>query len=406
VEGAGVDLAWLSERIWGQHGSTPALRRARRSGADEVAERYIVVPSPARARYLLPEDRRGAWSCLIDGRATRSPAAVRRRVLVGAAARIGLAGVLWRHRLEVSLGPDHDPSLREYLAELTDGPVVLAVSVRPVGPYRTPVVVAARPGGGVVAYVKLATDPLTASNVETEASRLSALADDRDVIRVPQVLAVTRWRGFPVLVTAPMPGDLARYDPRTGAPPAEVSARVAGAGEHGVASLASGPILRGLRRRLAAAGAQAPSELSEGLDGLLEALEAVGELPLAHGLWHGDWSPWNLARRGDELWAWDWEFSRPDVPVGLDLPHFHLQQAFIAEGRSLASSVERAHGAAAPALASLGHDEERRSVIRASHVAEIVLRALEASAVGVRPNQRVTDEGPAVLRQERRRLEA
>jgi Phosphotransferase enzyme family len=402
VHAVGAELVWLTERLWGQPGSFATLGDPP-AGA-RVTERYVVVPSARRPRYLLPEDRRASWAALTAGRATRAPRTARRRTLAGAAIRGGVGGAVWRDRLTVSVSPGHDRSFREEIAEALGVPVRMAISVRPATPFRTPVVTAVG-ADVVVAYAKVATDVLTATNVRTEAAVLSGLAGDGGDLRVPRVLAELGWRGHPVLLTEPMPSDLRRYDPRTGAPPAELTARVATAGEHGTAPLASGPVAGELRRRLGAAGGALP-ELAAGLGDLLSGLEAVGERPLAHGLWHGDWSPWNMAWRGSELWVWDWEFARSHVPLGLDLPHFHFQQFFIAEGRGLEAALERAHRAAAPALAALGHDDDARPLVRAAHAAEVALRALEAAALGVAPNPRVTNEGPDALRAERARLGA
>lgn len=401
VHAAGAELVWLTERLWGQPGSSATLGDA--PAGSRVAERYVVVPSARRPRYLLPEDRRASWAALTAGRATRAPRAARRRVLAGAAMRSGVGGALWRDRLTVAVEPGHDRSFREEIIEALGVSVTMAISVRPARPYRTPVVTAVGVDGDVAAYAKLATDALTGTNVRTEAFVVSRLGSDGGDLRVPPVLAELEWRGHPVLLTSPMPSDLRRYDPRTGAPAAEVTARVARAGEHGAAPLASGPVVGELRRRLGAAGGALP-ELAAGIAVLISGLEAVGARPLAHGLWHGDWSPWNMARRGSELWVWDWEFARRHVPLGLDLPHFHFQQAFIAEGRGLEAALERAHRAAAPALTSLGHDDDARLLVRAVHVAEITLRALEAAALGVEPNPRVTKEGPGALRAELVRL--
>ncbi len=59
--------------------------------------------------------------------------------------------------------------------------------------------------------------------------------------------------------------------------------------------------------------------------------------------WHGDWVPWNLARCHLGLVAWDWEYSEPGAPVGLDEVHGAYQQARVAEGRSIAEALRAAH---------------------------------------------------------------
>ena len=60
----------------------------------------------------------------------------------------------------------------------------------------------------------------------------------------------------------------------------------------------------------------------------MDGVEAVhGGRERAWARWHGDWVPWNLARSGRGLVAWDWEYSEPGAPVGLDELHCIYQVA-------------------------------------------------------------------------------
>jgi hypothetical protein len=50
--------------------------------------------------------------------------------------------------------------------------------------------------------------------------------------------------------------------------------------------------------------------------------EIAGDLELVPGAWHGDWTPWNMARRRGLLQLWDWERFELGVPEGLDRCHY------------------------------------------------------------------------------------
>ena len=61
-------------------------------------------------------------------------------------------------------------------------------------------------------------------------------------------------------------------------------------------------------------------------------LERYGDTRIAVGSWHGDWTPWNMARRGPRVLVWDWERFETGVPVGLDWWHHQVQTATRARG--------------------------------------------------------------------------
>jgi hypothetical protein len=151
------------------------------------------------------------------------------------------------------------------------------------------------------------------------------------------------------------------------------------------------PIGGRLRSRLRAATDGAPS--------VGDLLDAIGSRAAAipAGAWHGDLSPWNLGWVGARLWAWDWEYCRTDVPVGLDLPHFAFQRAFIGAREPLADAFAHARATTAEALSRLGYAPEDRATINAVHVAEIAIRYQEAAAIGVAPNPRFVEGEDAAV---------
>jgi hypothetical protein len=393
---ANDDLRWIADVLWGGlEGISVTLGEATRG---RVVERYAVVPSAARPRLLLPLDRRAAWAIATDAPATRSPRAAFERRVAGVAARAGFAPFRDRLSVVAADGADALATLASRLGAALGGPVSLGVNVRPPGPYRKPVVAVAGAGGRVLAYAKVGWNEPTTANVEAEAQVLRAAADaGPDAgFSAPQLLGDLRWRDRPVLATRPLDRGLRRYDARTGAPAVAITRHVAALFGTGEAPYGDGPVASRLRRRAAA--------LPEGhawlppLTSVLDALQTRADIRLPFGGWHGDWSPWNLALGADRLWIWDWEYARADVPLGLDVAHFHLQVAFVRERRSLRASFERAHAAAAAAFGRLELDASARSLVRGIHVVEVALRAAEAEALGAVSNRRVAGEIVPALR--------
>ena len=101
-------------------------------------------------------------------------------------------------------------------------------------------------------------------------------------------------------------------------------------------------------------------------------------MPLKFGAWHGDLVPWNLARHGSRLYAWDWESSTPCAPLGFDAVHFYYSVAFIAQRRPLAEAAAIAAGSAGAALHALGVPEQARRLVALLHLVELAVCHEEA----------------------------
>ena len=359
------NLSWLLDAVWGTDDETGAR------GAT-----YRVIPNTRRARMLVPDEDAIAIAALRAGAGTRSPRAQRARSV----AAIGVRAGVFRDRVRM---PADDP-LSAAIAEACGLPAVwLASAVRRPSPFRKPVLQVLTPEAQVIAYAKVAWNDLTAANVRSEHAALTALAG-AERIAVPEPIALLEHRGFPLLLTRPMPEDLQRYgrseppnDPGVSITVAQVLATSAG----------PDPIGARLRQRLAAAAGSDLTVLAASTRELVDALGARAT-SLQAGAWHGDWSPWNLGWAHGRLWAWDWEYCRPDVPLGLDVPHFLFQQRFIGDRAPVDRAFRESAQAAAPLLAALGYDATARATVRAVHVAEISVRYLEASSRGIAANPR------------------
>jgi hypothetical protein len=396
---ASPDLAWVADVLWG--GSPFGVSLGEIPGDREIVEAYVVVPNAARPRLLLPVERRPALGAARAGARLRGWRMRAERAAVAALARGRVVGLAFRDRLTVHADAGASAAgglLADELAEVLGQRVWLAVNVRPPSPYRKPVVQAVAGDGRVLAYAKVAWSGLTDGNVRAEARALRAI-EACERVAAPRIIGESQWRDHTVLVTAAMPRELRRLATRP--PSVDVTREVAGV-RGLIESRYSDSAIRGrLRERLERTRSVDPlPAVGAAVLDLLNVLDGSGGVDVVAGAWHGDWSPWNLALHRGRVWAWDWEYSRGDVALGLDIPHFHLQVAFIARRRGFAASLSAAHDAAAADLSELGWDERGRALVRGLHVAEVALRYLEAEAHGARAHPRFVAEAVATLRAE------
>ena len=141
--------------------------------------------------------------------------------------------------------------------------------------------------------------------------------------------------------------------------------------------LADSPWWHSVRSRIqdAVADAVAQSALELAADRIER---AHGREPLRFGAWHGDLVPWNLARLGSRPYAWDWESSTTDVPLGFDAVHFYYSVAFIAQERPLAEAASIAASRAGAALCALGVPEQGHRLVALLHMVEMAIRHEQA----------------------------
>lgn len=423
---ASPDLRWVADVLWGGLDGVQVRLGDPPPGATVLAD-LRVVPSASKPRLLVPADGAASRAALTSGGAIRG---WRARVVRASSGTL-LRGPLWRaafrDRLVVVDTGGGAPTLEDALAELLGEPVLLAVNVRPPSPTRKPVVQVLDARGRTLAYAKIAWHGFSGRNVRAEATFLSSIAGADLGLAAPTPIGELTWRGYPVLVTAPMPASLRRYPASRGVPDVDLT--------RGIASLfgTTATPWRASRARteLHARAAELAADDPPG-DGtptglppslrpvpqparrpepqpvlkvvgqevlrLLEQMDRSAEVPVESGAWHGDWSPWNLGLQGGRLWAWDWEFARRDVLMGLDLVHFPFQLAFIARRQGLATSLAAARAGAAPSLAALGVDPQGRDLVYAAHTAEIALRYLASARAGVDAPPRFVGQAQAALR--------
>ncbi|ROO58330.1 hypothetical protein EDC02_0077 [Micromonospora sp. Llam0] len=389
--------------------SQPAL-----DPADRLLARYAVVPSPARARFLLPLGPRRVTAASVWAYNALRPLRVRLpRALLGLAARTGVLQVTRPAVLTVSAGPEpaEQLTLVDHLAAHSGGARwYAAIGVRPPDPNHKPTVqlfdAAGRPRG----YAKIGWNDATRELVRAEAAALAAVAPVAGVGEhpvVPRLLAAGEWSGQAVTVVEPLPADVRGVGVGE---PSQVAAVLAVARRGGAPAvprpLAGSAFLDRLRRSAAAAASDPDGTAAAGRpDGaaaagrpaanaadplagrrLAAAVERLADrfeqVRVEFGHWHGDWVPWNLGRYAGRLVAWDWEHSGPEVPVGFDLAHDAFQRKLVLDGAPAASAAAAVDAQLHRLAAALGVDAERRRLIVQSYLIEMWLRTWRLAAGG------------------------
>ena len=309
------------------------------TGATAGPDRTLlgVVSGRSGPRFLVPLDHPDATpeACLayLGLRDLRTRVS---RGAVGWALKARLGPVVLRERLTAASGPG---SLIGLLTDLLadpehrdddDGPgLAVAIGMGHRDEVWKPTLQVFHPDGTPAAFVKVGLGPVGDHLVATEADTLatwSRVADPRLV--VPELIADTTWDGIRVAVVAPLPDDARRLPP--GVPSAWSVRQLDGPEAHHPLGASA------WWKERTAACADQPD-----VDRLLGRIADRHDDATAHtwGRWHGDGVPWNLARCHRGLIAWDWEYSEPGAPVGLDEVHGAYQQARVVDGRPIRDAL-------------------------------------------------------------------
>ncbi len=400
------DLAWLIDLLWGP-AVEAGVARVRTDGTVPegyvAVERFAVVPSLARPRFLVPlASRRVAWASTSRYNALR-PAKVRAlRAAVGAGMRVGAGQWALRDRLVVSVAAGAaQTSLEElligaHLRSLLGAPdLVMGIGVKEPHPNRKPTLQVLDGAGEVRGYVKVGWSSLTSELVRNEADALRACA-----AHPPPGLGVP---------TVPLPARVRRHRQPLRPPPVTITRGLAATAGRRALPLGASPWWSSVRERVArvasgaasaaASAAGGAGEIAATLEGCLARIEErCGDMRFEFGRWHGDWVPWNLAWDRERLFAWDWEHSGGDAPLGFDLLHWQFQVAFVQQRRSAAEAASRCAALATPYLERLGIEPAAAGVLPWMYLLELYLRAQRMQAAGAGWNARFHPAMLQVLR--------
>lgn len=368
------DVLFLKSPVvgWAAEGELPAGFR--------LAEQFAVLPSWAGRSYMVSlAGRRGAASALTSYNGLRLMRRRPARQLFGLGLRTGLAQPLLNTKVDVgvAVGATADEvagaMISEYLGQLFGRPAVIAFGGGS-GPYRKPVLQVFGPDGTPLGYVKIGWNDWTRAAVRREAAALTACAARPMRLGTPVLLRHAAWHGLELMVTSPLPRGV-RMTWRL--PDAGLLREITDLSPRSAGNLAAAPWWSGLRARIRD-GVADPAVRAR-LVALADSLESsYGGTALEFGTWHGDLVPWNFARHAGRLYAWDWEDSAPDAPVGFDALHYFFQVAFVAKQRPLDDSADIARRSASQALAALGVPAGAHHLLAVLHLLELTVRHEEA----------------------------
>ena len=355
TEGAGrlpgalpsAGLEWACRLLWGGRDDVVVTRRRRRIPAGfRPTEAYLVLPKATNARLLVPL---GAPRAAATALARNHDATSRKSRLVKAALSIGVrlrvAQRLLPARVEIGLAHGLPPAARsaallsEHLRDLFGRrDLEMAVILGPPRLNRKPVLQVLSSQGEVLGYVKAAWNDLTRALVRNEAAVLGRLGGEaRNTFVAPRLLHHGPFGDLELIVASPLPNALRPEQAQVFDPPLPVITEIARLGDVHAAPLAASDYWRGVEERLAAREGQITGDPLRAVVAHVAARH--GDTDLRFGTWHGDFTPWNMARLEDGIFVWDWERCGP-APVGLDLLHFLFQSTCRFEGRNPERSVE------------------------------------------------------------------
>jgi hypothetical protein len=356
-------------------GPEPRLRRSRgpwapvrdSGGGTDLA--FFVLPGPASPRMLVPADNPAAAAhAMRRFSAGLSWADTLRRVAVSAALRSG-AGFAFPHRVEVA---DHAGSLRDWLGDVLGEPVDLSIALGTARANRKPVLQVFDARGRSLAFVKVGDTALAETHVAAEVEALTVLARTGSPagLEVPHLVHAGRWEGSLVLVMTALSTSVWQLPSRQWTVPVAAMAALHRHHADGTSPLTRMP----LWRTLAAAPDQLPpSAARDRLGAALESLAVLAaDRELAVGAWHGDWTPWNMARRRGVLQLWDWERFETGVPAGLDRCHYGVNAVCRRDGASVQAVLSGLRLAGVDPAAGTGDDR----LVAAAYLAAIAGRYL------------------------------
>lgn len=335
---------------------------------------FILLLGIRRPRLLLPAAPGAAAAAAVRGYGEPGSRAARlgTRALSLALAS-GLGRTVFRSRIRVH-APPGTATIESFLRAALGRDILVSMHLGPARANRKPVLQILTPQGQPVGFAKIGTSPLARALVQDEHGALIRLgrAGLTDV-RVPSVLHYGEWRGMNVLVLSTLPVWLPRR-PLAAARLAAAMGSVARVG--GVVSepLASGSYFKRLGDRLAVTD-ECPER-----DALLTALGTLqahaGDMPLALGSWHGDWTPWNMASTSSGLLVWDWERFTDGVPLGFDALHYRLQKDVVPGRRDPRAAAAACIQDAPGSLATFGVEADRARITGTLYLADLATRYL------------------------------
>ncbi|WP_370328132.1 hypothetical protein [Euzebya sp.] len=320
--GAGRDLVQVVGRLWPAAEAVDVVRArsARRTGSTDD---LLFVPTARRPWLLVPDQSRAAAAGVLRVSQTSTAADRLVRAVLAGAFRAGIAQLCLVDRVRIT-GARAGESIVSHLSAVLGRAVVVSLGVGTLRANQKPILQVFDQNGSVLAFVKVGDDEVSTALVDREARSLARLAGLRlRHLTLPRVLHHGSWRGLRLLVIGALPTPVTAWAPRRAVPVAALAELARAEGVEQV-PVGAGPVVAALR---SCAGAVEDRAVGRSVGALADALVARhGAVAVEHGIWHGDWTPWNMAFAGRQVSLWDWERCADGVPVGADALHYVMQR--------------------------------------------------------------------------------
>ncbi|MBS0124929.1 aminoglycoside phosphotransferase family protein [Thetidibacter halocola] len=275
---------------------------------------FAVVAARSNPRWwLLPLDSRRATAAGLEMLQPVTTAAGLAKVAMRGLARVGPLGMLGRGQVRLSGLPD--------LSGAFDGQAAhMACFTGTEGPHRKTALQVMDKTGGILGYAKLSRAAHVRTYVRNEAKVLRQLAGmGLASADVPRVLSLRDDAALTLLVTDSLKS-ASHSAPRQ---PGPAHLRFLEELRDRTRRTGAGLVLDGLAQRMATLATRAGKGWTDRIARVRTALAPMADtIPVC--LVHGDFTPWNSFLQGGRLYVFDWEYARPDWPVGFDLAHFLL----------------------------------------------------------------------------------
>jgi hypothetical protein len=329
------------------------LQRGRRTDPGAVAE-FAVVPHARSPRLLVPVHRRASAAALLRFSSAVSARETAGRLALSAVLRTGAAAFPDR----ITVHGDDAGSLASYLAEVAGEPVTFSLGIGTARVNRKPVLQVFDAGGRSLGFAKIGDSAQARLDVRAEAASLERISTvGWDHLQVPRVLHLGMWTDMVVLLQSALPTSPLQRPRHQWSVPRAAMDELAGAFAESPAPLADLPWIH-QQRRIAERLANERTRAT--LDRCLDALvDLAGSRAWPIGAWHGDWTPWNMARapQNGQVQLWDWERFETGVPRGLDPFHYLVNAVTRRDGTTLETirSALVLAGAEPARVGSTGH---------------------------------------------------
>src|SRR4051794_8184568 len=311
----------------------PRLHVSRTSGfrSARPTVSFYVLPNSVSPRMLVPANNPTAAARSMQRfSAALSAPDTAKRLAVSALLRSHSAA-MFPHRMEVQ---ESAGSFREWLTDLFGEHVDFSLALGTARVNRKPVLQVFDRRGRSLAFVKLGPTAVAAAHVSAEAEALKVLGVSGPIsgIHVPTILHAGHWQDSVVLVMSALETSRWQNPSRQWTVPHRAMRSLHGHFAGPPQTFATMPF----RKSMTVAVESLPSSPAQDRLGVaLQRLDALaGDLELIPGAWHGDWTPWNMARRRGRLQLWDWERFELGVPGGLDRCHYGVNAVCRRDGVS------------------------------------------------------------------------